>query len=177
MALTQVQGAMVGPTGFANLSGITFPATQVPSADANTLDDYEEGTWTPTISGAGSDPTGVTYDGRGGNYTKIGRAVTVNFFVGFTTYTGGSGAFKISGLPFTASSVSWNESAGGVLTEKFVVLSASYTYFTIRIGTGASSIELMQSGSNVAWTSVPYGSGVTSSGTGKYINATLTYFV
>jgi hypothetical protein len=41
-------------------AGIQFPATQVSSADANTLDDYEEGTWTPTIGGSSTNPT-VTY--------------------------------------------------------------------------------------------------------------------
>jgi hypothetical protein len=60
-----------------NLTGgqITFPATQVPSGNANTLDDYEEGTWTPTdTSGAG-----LTFTNNGATYTKIGRAVTLNF--------------------------------------------------------------------------------------------------
>ena len=44
-----------------SVNGITFPATQIPSADGNTLDDYEEGTWTPTISsGTGSITTNRT---------------------------------------------------------------------------------------------------------------------
>jgi hypothetical protein len=73
MALTQVQGAMVGPTGFANLSGITFPATQVPSADANTLDDYEEGTWTPDVYHTSSNNS--TWTVKQGKYTKIGNVV------------------------------------------------------------------------------------------------------
>jgi len=56
-------------------AGITFPATQSASSDANTLDDYEEGTWTPTDnSGAG-----LTFTNNGSQYTKIGRAVTINF--------------------------------------------------------------------------------------------------
>jgi len=55
-------------------AGITFPATQSASSDANTLDDYEEGTWTPTDnSGAG-----LTFTNNGSQYTKIGRAVTIN---------------------------------------------------------------------------------------------------
>jgi hypothetical protein len=51
-------------------NGITFPATQSASSDANTLDDYEEGTWTPTLTGFSG--TGLTADAT---YTKIGRVV------------------------------------------------------------------------------------------------------
>ena len=95
MPLTQVQGAMVGPTGFANLSGITFPATQVPSADANTLDDYEEGTWTPSVGG------NATYTRQSGFYTKIGRQVVAMFDIEISTIGTGSQSI-ISGLPFTS---------------------------------------------------------------------------
>jgi hypothetical protein len=102
MALTQVQGAMIGPAGVANLSGIKFPATQVASADANTLDDYEEGTWTPTLIGSSTSPT-VTYSTRTGRYTKIGNVVYVSFRITFS-FSGGSGSIFISGLPFTAAS-------------------------------------------------------------------------
>jgi hypothetical protein len=52
-------------------AGITFPATQSASSDANTLDDYEEGTWTPTIDGVS------TYARQLGIYTKIGRFVFI----------------------------------------------------------------------------------------------------
>ena len=59
------------------LSGgqIQFPATQSPSADANTLDDYEEGTWTPTITFATPGNLSVAYTTQSGSYTKIGRMV------------------------------------------------------------------------------------------------------
>jgi hypothetical protein len=90
---------MVGPTGFANLSGITFPATQVPSADANTLHDYEEGTWTPTWSSGTA-----TYVAQVGRYTKVGNVVYYNCKIGTSSVTGMSEAY-INGLPFAASSV------------------------------------------------------------------------
>jgi hypothetical protein len=99
MALTQVQGAMVGPTGFANLNGITFPATQVPSADANTLDDYEEGTWTPSLGGT------ATYTSRFGTYTKVGNLITALFFIRVNSIGTGTRA-TISGLPFIAVNMS-----------------------------------------------------------------------
>ena len=78
-------------------AGITFPATQSASSDANTLDDYEEGTWTPTISnltiGNGS---------AQGRYTKIGRVVTVEVYVEWGSTTSASGAWSVNNLPFTS---------------------------------------------------------------------------
>ena len=53
-------------------SGIEFPATQVASASANNLDDYEEGTWTMGVSFGGAS-VGVTYGINTGNYVKIGK--------------------------------------------------------------------------------------------------------
>ncbi len=55
---------------------LAFPATQNPSANANTLDDYEEGIWTPALNFGGA-ATGITYAASTlGRYTKIGRLVT-----------------------------------------------------------------------------------------------------
>ena len=83
-----------------NLTGgqIAFPATQVPSADGNTLDDYEEGTWTPTI-GSGSG-TITTSSFSGAKYTKIGNIVeaTVNITITTVGTAGGGCTFT---LPFT----------------------------------------------------------------------------
>lgn len=78
-----------------NLLGgqIQFPATAVPSSDANVLDDYEEGTWTPTVGGS------ATYTEQNGTYVKIGRLVLLN--MRFTINVLGTGsAHTISGLPF-----------------------------------------------------------------------------
>ena len=83
-------------------SGITFPATAVAASDANTLDDYEEGTWTPTISFGGSS-VGVLYNSNAGNYTKIGNCVHINTRIQTSNNGSGTGQFIISGLPFVAS--------------------------------------------------------------------------
>lgn len=90
-------------TGQLNVgNNIAFPATQVPSAGANVLDDYEEGTFTPTIVGTTSAGVG-TYSEQVGRYTKIGNRVfyTINFE--WSAHTG-TGNMRISGLPFTATS-------------------------------------------------------------------------
>jgi len=72
-----------------------FPSTQIPSTDVNTLDDYEEGTWTPgDSSGAGLSLT--SGDNR---YTKVGRVVTMNFDITFPV-TADTTAVNIGGFPF-----------------------------------------------------------------------------
>lgn len=91
--------------GTTNLSGgqIAFPATQSASAGANTLDDYEEGTWTPTLrNGSGSALTYTTAL-QETKYTKIGNLVTCTVFIALATYTSSSGTLRID-LPFTATS-------------------------------------------------------------------------
>jgi len=118
MALTQVQGQMIAPsttlttpivattmgvggaTPSGSGSGITFPATQSTSSDANTLDDYEEGTWTPT---QGSGLTVVGTFSSAGNYTKIGRMVYLSGYVaGTTSVSATSAALIAQNIPFNA---------------------------------------------------------------------------
>jgi hypothetical protein len=80
-------------------TGIAFPATQLASADANTLDDYEEGTFTPALTfGSGS----VTYTTQTGTYTKVGRLVTCQLNIVVNTIAAPSGTLQISALPFTS---------------------------------------------------------------------------
>jgi hypothetical protein len=89
-----------GATASASGSGISFPATQSASTNANTLDDYEEGTWTPVIK-FGGNSVGQTYSGQTGVYVKIGQIVLVQMNVGFTNKGSSTGSAKITGLPFT----------------------------------------------------------------------------
>jgi hypothetical protein len=91
-------------TNTTNASGqIPFPSAQNPSADPNTLDDYEEGTWVPTIT-FGSLSTGITYTTQVGTYTKIGRLVRCKFHIKLSNKGSitGQSAF-IAGFPFSTS--------------------------------------------------------------------------
>jgi hypothetical protein len=72
------------------------------TGSANHLDDYEEGTWTPTFLGSSTDPT-VTYGTRHATYTKVGRLVTLFFDMTISSYSGGSGTVKVGGLPVAQS--------------------------------------------------------------------------
>jgi hypothetical protein len=133
---------------------IKFPATQNASSDANTLDDYEEGTWTPFIdsSVAGSGRATSTY---GASYLKVGRLVTVRCFTQLTTLgTGGSGWIKISGLPFAgAGSDSYSSLSCGYVQG----LAANIVSITGTIDPGGSFFEMRGFGaaatgvSSLAW--------------------------
>jgi hypothetical protein len=78
--------------------GIAFPATQSASSDANTLDDYEEGTWTPSWNVTGGSWTSSSYVAK---YTKIGRQVTCNMYW-VTSAISGTKVNALNGLPFTS---------------------------------------------------------------------------
>lgn len=88
-----------GATPSTSGAGITFPATQSASTDANTLDDYEEGTFTPIMS-----PTSGSWttSSKTGQYVKVGRTVTVFMSLTITTVGTGSGYIDIGNFPFTA---------------------------------------------------------------------------
>jgi hypothetical protein len=104
-----IQSANIASGQTFTLNGITFPSTQVASSDANTLDDYEEGSWTPTWAGSTSTGTISMASATSGKYVKIGRMVTCWAYVASTSsMSGGSGSLQIAGLPFTSTGeVSW----------------------------------------------------------------------
>jgi hypothetical protein len=78
---------------------IKFPATQIQSSDANTLDDYEEGTWTPGLTFGGA-AVGMTFSTQTGSYQKIGNRVTLNWYLTLSNKGSSAGAAYITGLPF-----------------------------------------------------------------------------
>ena len=86
-------------------AGVTFPATQSASTDANTLDDYEEGSWTPAVGGD------ATYTSQTGHYTKVGRFIHIYGQCTINVLGTGSTQF-LNGLPFANGGGSW---AGSVV--------------------------------------------------------------
>jgi hypothetical protein len=105
-------------------SGITFPATQSASSDANTLDDYEEGTFTPAITYSGTST--ATYTARSGYYTKVGNLVTLSLYISFSEATS-TGNVTITGLPFTSKNITLNRIAVSVFSFGWVGTSISLT--------------------------------------------------
>jgi hypothetical protein len=100
-----------GATPAASGAGITFPATQSASTDANTLDDYEEGTWTPTIVGTGGSIGSQAYSLQSGRYVKIGRFVLLTGYLVLTNKGSWTGDVEIQGFPFTVTNETASYSA------------------------------------------------------------------
>lgn len=94
---------VIGTSG----KGIDFSASShAAGMTSELLSDYEEGTWTPTISYTTPGTLSVTYADQAGSYVKIGSQVTVWFGVTLSAFTKGtaSGWLLIDGLPFTVGS-------------------------------------------------------------------------
>lgn len=106
MPISIIENASFGNSGIVTANGIKFPATQVASADANTLDDYEEGSWSPTIVGSSTAGTG-TYTIQFGSYIKVGKLVFVNIRLGWSAHTG-TGTMSITNLPFTSATTAYS---------------------------------------------------------------------
>ena len=128
-------------------AGITFPATQSASSNANTLDDYEEGTFTPVISGTSTAGTG-TYSLQNGAYVKIGKMVQYQIYIILTAHTG-TGDIAIGGLPFTASAGYYPPAA--VYTNNLTLTALNYPQITV--STTSTNFFVRQ---------VPVGGGATS---------------
>jgi hypothetical protein len=90
-------------TTYTGTNGVTFTATQTASADANTLDDYEEGTFTPTATAGTPGGTPPTF-GYAFRYTKIGRVVSITGFFSIGSAGTASGNLNFTGFPFSSGS-------------------------------------------------------------------------
>jgi hypothetical protein len=90
-------------TGTGAVGQIKFPATQVASSDANTLDDYEEGTWTPAYAPTAGAFTTATYARQYGFYQKVGNTVHLQMYLYLSSFSVGtaSGSVVVTGAPFT----------------------------------------------------------------------------
>jgi hypothetical protein len=100
-----VSGNIVS-TGALTATGIYLGGT----GSANLLDDYEEGTWTASYTGGST----VSGGDQACRYTKIGNLVQCTGSVYYTSVSGGSGALKITGFPFTQSSGAINYSTATI---------------------------------------------------------------
>jgi len=124
--------------------GIVWDTTNSPAQSAgtgvsNVLDDYEEGTWTPTIAFGGASVS-VTYNTRHGGYTKIGNIVTGSFRCILTSKGSSSGTINWTGLPFTCLSTEGQYYACGVVcyvggwADNFLGGTGGNAIFTIDVG-------------------------------------------
>ena len=118
-------------------NGISFPnGSPTYPANAETLDAYEEGTWTPNLLFGGAN-VGMTYFDNNAKYTKIGRQVSITIYLALTGVGSSTGDATISGLPYTSgSSGRGYASAGAIFFDNI-----SYTgQLQVSIGGGGITI-------------------------------------
>lgn len=126
----------------ANAGQIKFPVAQNASSDVNTLDDYEEGTFTPVVIGTSAAGAG-TYSLQSGRYTKIGNRVFFDIALTWSAHTG-TGDIRLTGLPFTAA---------GTLTSWLNIALQNFTYsgdIKARVNGSATTIEIFSQTSAAA---------------------------
>ena len=125
--------------------GIAFPATQSASSDANTLDDYEEGTWTPVVTSGGGSLTSYT---SAGSYIKIGQFVFVRFTFTITSAGSASADAGVAGLPFSTTSNSYTEGTNLVRED-----GVTGTFYGSRVANSSTSfwITALASSGAIVW--------------------------
>lgn len=156
-------------TGILGTNAVKFPATQVASTDANTLDDYEEGTWTPVLTAATA-PAGVTYQVQSGRYVKIGSVVHLFFGLKVSSVgSGGAGVVRISGLPFAqVGTGSYSEAAVLLGAQGGFATAANAGHVGIFVATGSAYIEFRLMSTN-GDTEIPWSEITTSTFLGREI--------
>lgn len=121
---------------------ITFPATQNPSANANTLDDYEEGTWTGTFTCGTSGTVTIDSSNNTGAYTKIGRKVTITGYLAASAASTPLGTFVVGGLPFTVADLTQQAGRTAVSIWADALTATATTMIMGFAGEGGTSLQL-----------------------------------
>lgn len=170
---TSISGSVVvtGPIQTTN-GQIQFPATANPSANANTLDDYEEGTWTPALTYSTPGTLVVAYGTQSGQYTKIGRVVHALMGIVTTTHTLGTatGNLIVSNLPF-APNVGPGQAPGKLAWQG--ITKASYTEVDWTVLNAATDTQFIASGSGQVRSNIQVGN--TASGTQVTLYGNVVY--
>jgi len=149
-------------------TGIKFPATQIPSADVNVLDDYEEGTFTPLLK-FGGNSVGMTYFDNIGNYTKIGRQVTVQIYLALTNIGSSTGNATIIDLPFTSGSGNRAFQSVGSIRFDNIIYTGMIDIYVSAVSSSISFEQVSNLGVDSALTNTNFNSSTE-------MSITLTYF-
>ena len=157
-------------TGLITNSGgqIAFPATAIPSAGANTLDDYEEGSWTPDLQFGGA-KVDITYSSVVGYYVKKGREVSVTGYLQLTSKGTSVGDAIIAGLPFTVADNDAGHTAVS-LELKEISFANAFQGFASKNSSNVRLYELTEAGARTALTNGNFAND-------SRIMVSITYFI
>jgi hypothetical protein len=142
-----IAGVVVGDintNGFAPTAGkgIDFSAsTHAAGMTSELLNDYEEGTWTPTLTSDGTPPTVTGYASRYGSYTKIGNRVYISVNIRATVTAIGTGTPQVTGFPYAANGSTLNGISLGLTDLMSVPFNANFiSGSTLNLALGAYTV-------------------------------------
>lgn len=172
---TLVYGSLeqTSTVGAISSSGKTVKAVSLGAVNFgdDNLANYDEGTWTPTVTGSSVNPDTVTYTTQKGKYTRIGNTVNVRCTVVINSFTLGSGAgnLQISGLPFTADS----DGADIFAVQMGGINWSAGSYVVGQVQSSSTNVAFIENADNGANTVTP----LSAAASGDQINFSGTYFV
>ena len=122
--------------------GIDFSAnTHAAGMTSELLNDYEEGTWTPTLTSDGTPPTVTGYASRYGSYTKIGNRVYISVNIRATVTAVGTGTPQVTGFPYAANGNALNGISLGLTDLMIVPFNANFiSGSTLNLALGAYTV-------------------------------------
>jgi len=133
------------------------------TGSANALDDYETGTWTPTVNEG-------TVSGTNTKYTKVGRKVFIQGYLDTFSDRTSANAIVVSGLPFTSSST---QTSTGSIMYRYIDQPTSYYQISPFVSTNVSSFVFYTMGDNQNWVQVSHDE-LASANSRIYISITYT---
>jgi hypothetical protein len=137
-------------------------------AAANALDDYEEGTFTPSVAFGGAS-TGITYFDQVGVYTKIGRQVTCTIYVALTNVGSATGNATLQGLPFANGNVNRGSQSAGSIRFDNITYGGSIMIYVPNSSTNISFAQVSEAGSDSMLTNANFNND-------SEMSITITYF-
>jgi hypothetical protein len=157
---TQTSNGIVQGTA---ATGYNFTAnTPASGMTSQLLNWYEEGTWTPSLTWNGG-TTGLTYSARSGYYTRVGRSVTLTFYIALSNKGSSTGAAIIQGAPFTClnnqgarSGVSFGYIASVTVNQPMGMMDVGTTQISLRNPNGADLTQANFNNDAVLYGSIIY---------------------
>jgi hypothetical protein len=183
MALSKLDstalGTLSGNISFASGQGIDFSATSDSTGtnSSELFDDYEEGTFTPTLFGA-STAGSITYVRQAGFYRKIGKICFYVIRFQWSAFSGASGSIKIGNMPFTsrAQSDSTFDVTTDILTHGVDIPSDAVDIPAFYTAQNNTELVALYTKDTAAWAGWVASSFHTSGGVNKYMSLSGSYF-
>ena len=155
--------------------GISFAATSNASTAGTSmgselLDDYEEGTWAPTIIAGTTNPSGGSNLASNGHYVKVGRQVWVSYYAGVSWTNSPSGGVYVNRLPFPIANNNNNNSHPSATTYNFGTGTGESPFLSLQLNQTNARLYMM---GPAGWGAADFASHVSSP---LYITGQFTYF-